>query len=70
MIYGKVYKYIYQKSGQNWPKINEIKHFEVILKRKIIFILSSDEEDLDEEVSVVNLLCTLQRADTDTQVNH
>ena len=62
MIYGKVYKYIYQKSGQNRPKINEIKHFEVVLKRKIIFILSSDEEDLDEEVSVVNLLFSILSA--------
>ena len=62
MIYGKVYKYIYQKSGQNWPKINEIKHFDVVLNRKIIFILSSDEEDLDEEVSVVNLLFSILSA--------
>lgn len=62
MIYGKVNKYIYQKSVQNRPKINEIKHFEVVLKRKIIFILSSDEEDLDEEVSVVNLLFSVLSA--------
>lgn len=62
MIYGKVYNYIYQKSVQNRPKINEIKHFEVVLKRKIIFILSSDEEDLDEEVSVVNLLFSILSA--------
>lgn len=32
------------------------------LKRKIIFILSSDEEDLDEEVSVVNLLFSILSA--------
>lgn len=42
--------------------VNEIKHFEVVLNRKIIFILSSDEEDLDEEVSVVNLLFSILSA--------
>lgn len=50
------------KEWSKLTKINEIKHFEVVLKRKIIFILSSDEEDLDEEVSVVNLLFSILSA--------